>query len=82
MILITISLHFLTHKTMAKRYVDASPDEKHVILSESLSNFTLKDRNDFNLQYKSPYNVFANTPVNASISELLAVWDEVRTLLY
>lgn len=62
---------FKQGNTMAKRYRDASPDEKRIILSNSLSNFTLKDRNNFKLQYKTPYSVFANTPVNVSFSDLL-----------
>ncbi len=56
--------------TMANRYKDASPEEKRIILADSLSNSYLFNRNIVDLQYKSPYNFFARTPYNASISEL------------
>jgi DNA invertase Pin-like site-specific DNA recombinase len=62
---------FKQGNTMSKRYSDASPEEKREILSGALSNSTLKDRNTLCLQYKSPYDVFARTPVNASFSDLL-----------
>lgn len=57
--------------TMSERYNDASPEEKRIILSEALSNSTLLNRNIVDLQYKSPYDLFARTPVNASFSDLL-----------
>lgn len=57
--------------TMSKRYQDASPEEKREILSNSLSNCTLLNRNIVSLQYKSPYDVLAKTPVNASFSTML-----------
>lgn len=66
--------------TMAQRYKDASPEEKREMLTEVLSNSTLLNRSIVSFQYKSPYDVFARTPVNATFSELLAVWDDVRTL--
>lgn len=65
--------------TMSERYKDASPEEKRIILSEALSNSTLLNRNIVNLQYKSPYDMLARTPVNASFSDLLRLWDDVRT---
>lgn len=70
----TIELVYSAFKrgyTMAKRYSDASEDDKRIILSEVLSNSTLLDRNIVSLQYKSPYDVFARTPENATFSELL-----------
>jgi site-specific DNA recombinase len=57
--------------TMSERYKEAPPEEKREILSEALSNSTLQDRNIVSLQYKSPYDTFARTPVNASFSTLL-----------
>ena len=57
--------------TMSKRYTEASAEEKRIILSEVLSNSTLLYRNMANIQYKSPYDVLARTPVNASFSQLL-----------
>ena len=57
--------------TMANRYKEASPEEKRIILSEALSNSTLLNRNIVSLQYKSPYDVLARTPVNASFSKML-----------
>jgi site-specific DNA recombinase len=57
--------------TMAERYKNGSPEEKRIILSDALSNSTLEDRNIVDLQYKSPYDMFARTPVNASFSDVL-----------
>lgn len=71
---VTIELVYERFKrgyTMAKRYEDAPPEEKREILSEALSNSTLLNRNIVSLQYKSPYDYFARTPVNASFSEVL-----------
>jgi hypothetical protein len=61
--------------TMAERYKNASPDEKREILSDALSNSTLLNRNIVDLQYKSPYDIFARTPVNASFSDVLPIRD-------
>jgi site-specific DNA recombinase len=57
--------------TMSKRYKQASPEEKREILSDALSNSKLLNRNIVDLQYKSPYDAFARTPVNASFSQVL-----------
>lgn len=57
--------------TMAKRYREAEPNEKRIILAEALSNSTLLNRNMAKINYKSPYDIFARTPVNASFSEVL-----------
>lgn len=71
---VTIELVYSAFKrgyTMSKRYLEAPDTEKRIILSEVLSNSTLLNRNIVSLQYKSPYNVFARTPVNVGFSELL-----------
>lgn len=70
----TIELTYSKFKqgnTMANQYRTASLEEKRIILSEALSNSTILDRNIVDFQYKSPYDIFARTPVNASFSELL-----------
>lgn len=67
--------HFKRGNTMAKRYEDAPPTEKRSILADTLSNSTLLNRNIVSLQYKSPYDVFARTPENASFSQLRRVRD-------
>ncbi len=61
--------------TMSKQYTEASSEQKRIILSEALSNSTLFNRNIVDLQYKSPYDIFARTPVNASTSDLLPIRD-------
>jgi len=61
--------------TMAERYKNGSPEERRIILSDALSNSTLQDRNIVDLQYKSPYDVFARTPVCASFSDVLGYKD-------
>ena len=71
---VTIELVYERFKrgyTMAKRYRDAGPAEKRIVLAEALSNSTMLDRNMAQIQYKSPYEYFARTPVNASFSEVL-----------
>ena len=62
---------FKRGNTIAEQYRTAPPEEKHIMLADALSNSTLLDRNIVDLQYKSPYDIFARTPVNASFSELL-----------
>lgn len=57
--------------TMAKRYKDASPTEKRIILSEALSNSKLLDRNIVSLQYKIPYSLMLKGTKKASFSEML-----------
>ncbi len=74
----TIELTYSKFKqgnTMAEKYRTASPEEKRIMLADILSNSTLLNRNIVDLQYKSPYEIFARTPVNASFSELLPVRD-------
>ena len=56
---------------MAERYKNGSPEEKRTILADALSNSTLQDRNIVDLQYKSPYDMFARTPVCASFLDVL-----------
>lgn len=63
---------FKEGNSLAERYQDATPDEKRIILSEALSNSTLLNRNIVEVRYKSPYNVFALTPLEPSFSELCA----------
>jgi site-specific DNA recombinase len=75
---VTIELIYSKFKrgnTMAEQYRTAAPEEKRIMLADVLSNSTLLNRNIVDLQYKSPYNIFARTPVNASFSELLGYRD-------
>ncbi len=61
--------------SMSKRYSDASPEEKRIILSEALSNCTLLNRNIAQLQYKSPYNCLVRASVKPSLHAVLPVRD-------
>lgn len=70
---------FKRGNTMAKRYLDVVDEEKRIMLSEALSNSTLLNRDMAQIQYKSPYDVFARTPVNASFSQVLPVRDSVTS---
>lgn len=63
---------FKEGNSLAERYEAASPEEKRIMLSEALSNSTLLNRNIVDVRYKSPYNVFALTPLNPTFSELCA----------
>lgn len=74
--LATIELTYSRFKqgyTMAESYREASPEEKRVKLSEVLSNSTLNNRNMAKIIFKSPYDILARTPENASFSQLLTV---------
>ena len=72
--LATIELVYSKFKegnSLAERYEAAPPDEKRVMLAEALSNSTLLDRNITQIQYKSPYSVFALAPFDPTFSEML-----------
>ncbi len=69
---------FKRGNTIAEQYRTAPPEEKRIMLADALSNSTLLDRNIVDLQYKSPYDIFARTPVNVSFSELLPDRDSNR----
>lgn len=57
--------------SLAERYKAAEPEQKRIMLSEALSNSKLFSRNIVEVRYKSPYNVFALTPLNPTFSEML-----------
>ncbi len=63
---------FKQGNTIAERYKNASLDEKRIILSDSLSNSLLLDRNIVDLQYQKPYSFFRNLPEKPTFSELRA----------
>jgi site-specific DNA recombinase len=72
--LATIELIYSKFKqgnSLADEYKDALPDRKRELLSEVLSNSTLLNRNIEEIQYKSPYNIFALAPLNPTFSEML-----------
>lgn len=61
---------FKQGNTMAERYKTASPEQKRIILSESLSNSFLLNRNIVDLQYQKPYSDFRNLPKKPSFLEM------------
>ncbi|MEO6536543.1 MAG: recombinase family protein [Candidatus Paceibacterota bacterium] len=73
--LATIELIYSKFKegiSLSERYKAVEPSERRIILSEALSNSTLLNRNIAEIQYKSPYNIFALAPLNPTFSEMLA----------
>lgn len=62
---------FLTPNKAVKEYLHANDERKHRIANNLLSNLTLKDRKMAQVKYKSPYDVLARTPINASFSTML-----------
>jgi site-specific DNA recombinase len=61
---------FKEGNSLSLEYKDALPYRKREILSEVLSNSTLLNKNMAEIQYKSPYNVFALAPLNPTFSEM------------
>lgn len=66
---------FKQGNTMAERYKNASPEEKRIILSDSLSNSFLLNRNIVDIQYQKPYSSFRNAPKKPSFLEMRKMWD-------
>lgn len=61
---------FLTSATAKKRFLKAKDEQKAIIVSELLSNSTVYNRKVAKIQYKSPYNIIARTPVCDDFSQM------------
>lgn len=66
---------FLDCISKQKKFLDAIPEEKQKTLSEVLWNLSMKDGEVLNYKLKSPYDILAKTPKNASFDYLLGYKD-------
>ena len=57
---------------MQKEFIDANDEKKRKIIEKVLWNLTVKDKKIVTAQYKSPYQILANSSKNLTISQLLA----------
>lgn len=62
-------------------YKSASERIKRSYLEKRLSNISIKDGKIVTYQFKSPYNILAKVPKDVDFSTMLAVWDDIRTVL-
>jgi hypothetical protein len=53
----------------------------YVCASEVLWNLLVKDGETQEVRYRSFYEVLAKAPKNAPLENMLAVWDDVGTLI-
>ena len=54
----------------ANKFKDVDSKEKHEIIKTILWNLSMKDKNIYNCQLKSPYNLISKLPKNATFDEL------------
>ncbi len=62
---------FLDGSRAAEQYLLVDDVKKRKMLEKLLSNISIKNQNVVSYQYKSPFQVIANTPKNADLSILL-----------
>lgn len=70
---------FLQANKAQSEFLDADDAKKRIIAEKLLWNLCIENKSVASIQYKSPYHILANTPKNATISTLLAVWDDIGT---
>ena len=70
---------FLDGITRQKEFIDANDEKKRKIIEKVLWNLTIKDKKIITAQYKSPYQLLANSPKNLTISQLLCLLNKIRT---
>lgn len=70
---------FLDGNRAAERYLVVDDEEKRNMLGKLLSNAKIENQKVAQYQFKSPYQVLANTPKNISLNEMLRclVWYQV-----
>lgn len=72
---------FMQGITIENQFNEATPLGKPEVISKVLWNLSVKDKKVVSFQYKSAYNILANSPKKLSFSQLLGALDEVRTAL-
>lgn len=66
---------FLDCITKQKKFLDAEPEEKQQTVSDVLWNLSMYEEKVLDYKLKSPYDILARTPKNASIDVLLGYKD-------
>lgn len=72
---------FLDSNKALFEFINSNPEKKQKIAQNILWNFSISDKKVLSYKYKSPYNILANTPKNSDLATMLAVWDDVGTIL-
>ncbi len=62
---------FLDASVSAKEFLEGDDLKKRKIIENLLWNFSIKDKNIVNYQFKSPFDIISKVPKNASFSQLL-----------
>ena len=62
---------FMQGSTSQKEFLDGDDAKKHEVIKKLLWNFSMKDKTVASIKYKSPFQVIANAPKNATISQML-----------
>jgi site-specific DNA recombinase len=62
---------FLDASVSAKQFLDGDDAKKRKIIENLLWNFSIKDKNIVNYQFKSPYDILAKAPKNGSLTSML-----------
>jgi site-specific DNA recombinase len=70
---------FIHGYNAAHLYLDSSPEVKRDHLQNVLSNISIKDQKVVSYQFKSIFQVLANSPKNGDFHTMLAAWDDIRT---
>ena len=66
---------FLDGITASKRYTTVDDKERRKMLEKLLSNLSIQNKSVAQIKFKPMYQVLANAPKNASISEMLPIRD-------
>lgn len=64
---------FLDCILWADSFLELEPNKKHEVIKNVLWNLSIKDKDVYKYQLKSPYNDIANAPKNGTLAELRAV---------
>ena len=59
---------FIDGSKATEQYINAKDEAKRILLEKLLSNATIKNKSVAQYQFKSPYQVLANSPKNIDIS--------------
>lgn len=72
---------FLEASRAKKEFLEADDLGKREIAEKLLWNLSIKNKTVASIKFKSPYQLLAQAPKTADISQMLGVLDEVRTSL-
>ena len=72
---------FLDGNRASNDYLLLQPEEKRHTLGKLLSNASIRNKTVAQYQFKSPYDILARMPKNASLSVMCTGWNDIRTVL-